>query len=208
MSIQNANGGFRWAMIGGMVTAIAVLVTLRATASSGSLDKPVEITKMGGDIDVDDAPGGASLVTMGGKIRLGTVGQNAKLRTMGGTIEVEGASGSLQAVTMAGDITARLLPSSSNAARTIDLSSNQGEISLVVPKNFPMTVEVALAYTNNQTGQFRITDNMGLQETRTNDWDHASGTPRKYIYAKGRTGNGQNHVVIHTINGNVTLTQK
>ncbi len=163
---------------------------------------------MGGDIGVDEAPGGASLLTMGGNIHLGTVGQNAKARTMGGDIEVDAASGSIQAVTMSGNITAQLLPSASNEARNIELSSNQGEISLVVPKNFPMTVEVTLAYTNNQAGEFRIMDNLGLQETRTNNWDIVHGTPRKYIYAKGRTGNGQNHVVIHTINGNVTLMQK
>jgi len=34
------------------------------------------------------------------------------------------------------------------------------------------------------------------------------GSPRKYIYATGRVGNGQNHVEIDTINGDVILRQE
>jgi hypothetical protein len=33
------------------------------------------------------------------------------------------------------------------------------------------------------------------------------GTPRKYLYARGHTGNGQNHVIIKTIDGNVTIKE-
>jgi hypothetical protein len=77
-----------------------------------------------------------------------------------------------------------------------------------VPKDFPMTVEVTLAYTDNQESAFRVIDDLGLRQVKTDNWDKKHGTPRKYIYANGRVGSGQNRVVISTINGNVTLSTK
>jgi hypothetical protein len=76
----------------------------------------------------------------------------------------------------------------------------------VVPKDFPMTVEVTLAYTENQDAAYRVIDDLGLRQVKSDNWDKKHGTPRKYIYASGRVGSGANRVVISTINGNVTLT--
>ena len=108
---------------------------------------------------------------------------------------------------MSGDIVAHIVGEPSTA-RDIKLSSNQGEIKLVVPKDFPMTVEVTLAYTDTQDAAYRVIDDLGLRQVKTGEWDKKHGTPRKYIYANGRIGSGANRVVISTINGNVTLTTK
>jgi DUF4097 and DUF4098 domain-containing protein YvlB len=180
---------------------------------------------MGGGIDVAEAPNGATLSTMGGDIHLVSVGEFAKVKTMGGNVTIDHAeaavdattmggnitikdvNGPVHATTMAGDITAHLVGSSS-AQRDVHLTSNSGTITLIVPKDFPMDVRIKLAYTRNADKTFDIIDHIGLTHRQSADWDTSQGTPRKYIYAEGRVGSGQNHVEISTINGDVILKQE
>ena len=144
---------------------------------------------------------------MGGHIYVGKAHNDISLTTMGGNIKLESADASVKATTMAGDIDVSLAKSQSSRSHDISLSSNSGDIVLTVPKGYPMIVEVTLAYTDNSNGNFKISDNLDLEQTSTNAWDRLHGTPRKYLYAKGRTGNGQNHVIIKTVNGNVTIKE-
>jgi len=192
-----------------------------AASSSGA----VSISKMGGGIDVKDAPHGATLTTMGGDIHVGDVASYAKLKTMGGVITVDHATGSvdattmgggislghvngaIKATTMGGDITARMVDDST-AERDVELSSNGGTVTLILPKDFPMDVRITLAYTKNAPRQYEIIDHVGLQQQETPDWDDSLGSPRKYIRAVGHVGNGLNHVTIKTINGDVILKQE
>ena len=194
--------------------------------ATGSHASVVSVHKMGGGIDVTDAPDGADLSTMGGDIHVGKAGPFAKLKTMGGDITIDHAGGSvdastmggkinigqvggaIKASTMAGDVTAHLTGTSS-ARRDISLSSMSGAILLTVPKDYPMDVQIKLAYTKNSDGKYRVIQHLGLTERQTTEWDsHGGGTPRKYIYVKGRVGNGQNTVKIETINGDIILKQE
>jgi DUF4097 and DUF4098 domain-containing protein YvlB len=186
---------------------------------------PVIIHKMGGGIEVKDAPHGANLNTMGGDIHIGSVSEFAKARTMGGnvtidhangpvdastmggSITVKDATGPIVANTMAGDITARLVRPPSGGC-DIHLSSKSGTITLIVPKDFPMEVRIQLAFTKNAGRTFDVIDHIGLTKRESADWDTSPGTPRKYIYAEGRVAGGQNHVRIDTINGDVILKQE
>ena len=209
MTHTQANGDNR-TVLKWMIAAVSVLLLVAATPVTSFFrrdGKPLTIVKSGGDIDVEAAPQGANLTTMGGDIHVGRVDGAARLKTMGGDIQVDAASGSVSATTMAGMIEAHIVGASGDG-RHINLSSNQGHITLVVPKDFPMTVEVTLAHTDNQTETFRVIDNVGLQQVKKDGWDRSHGTPRAYIYANGRVGSGLNHVVISTVNGNVTLTGK
>ena len=193
----------------------------KTTDSSGA----VNISKMGGDIDVKDAPHGATLNTMGGNIHLGNVASFAKVKTMGGAITIDQAVGSVDATTMGGeigigqadgaikastmggDITARMVGVSSSE-RDVELTSKGGSITLTVPKDFPMDVRISLAHTKNAPRTYAIVDHMGLDQQETPDWDSSFGSPRKYIRARGRVGSGLNHVTIETVNGDVTLKQE
>ncbi len=198
----------------------------RAESVADSGDSgPVSIHKMGGGIDVADAPRGATLETMGGDIHLGNVGDFARAKTMGGNVTIDHANGSVdastmggsvtirdangavKATTMGGDVTARVVGSSA-ARRDVHLSSMAGTITLTVPKDFPMEVRIKLAYTKNAGDRFDISEHVGLTRRETADWDTTQGSPRKYIYATGRVGNGENHVEIDTINGDVILKQE
>ena len=195
------------------------------TVVSAHSDGPVRIHQMGGDIDVKEAPQGANLETMGGNIRLDHVDSAAKLHTMGGNITVEQAGGSVEAETMGGeirinsafgpikastmggDIKVRIAGTSSSQ-RDIQLSSKAGTIALTVPKDFPMQVGITLAYTKNSSQEFRISEHLGLTQRVSSDWESGFGSPRKFIRASGRVGNGQNRVTIDTINGDVILRQQ
>jgi len=194
--------------------------------SSGNANSSGEVTisKMGGGIDLANAPHGATLNTMGGGIHVGNVASFARVKTMGGGIEIDHASGSVDATTMGGEITIGTSDGpvkatsmgggitvrevgSSSQQRNIELISKGGDIRLTVPKDFPMDVKITLAYTRTDH-EYRITQHAGLDVRESDNWDNSFGTPRKYIRARGIVGNGLNHVTIETINGNVILNQE
>jgi DUF4097 and DUF4098 domain-containing protein YvlB len=196
-----------------------------AEQGTGSDSGAVNISQMGGGIDVKDAPHGADLSTMGGDIHLGSVASFAKVKTMGGNVSIDQATGSIDASTMGGEITigeangaikastmggniqARMVGTSSGR-RDVELTSMGGTITLTVPKGFPMDVRITLAYTKSAHRTFQIIESADLEQRETPDWDFSKGTPRKYIRAQGRVGNGLNHVVINTVNGDVILKQE
>jgi DUF4097 and DUF4098 domain-containing protein YvlB len=196
------------------------------TDSSGSEPSgEVKITKMGGEINVDNAPNGASLSTMGGNIHVRDVASFVKAKTMGGIITIDRATGpvdastmggdinlghvdgAIKASTMGGDITARMVGTSSTE-RDVELTSHGGTMTLTVPKDFPMDVRITLAYTRNAPRRYEIIDHIGLEKRESSDWDTSEGTPRKYIRAQGHVGSGLNHVTIKTVNGDVILKQE
>jgi len=193
---------------------------------SGSAETDtVRIARMGGGIDVNNAPHGADLSTMGGNIHVGDVASFTKVKTMGGMIDIDhakgpvdattmgggitigGADGPIKASTMGGDITARMV-SASTDRRDVELTSMGGTITLTVPKDFPMDVRIILAHTKNAPRAYEIIDQIGLDQRESSDWDNSFGSPRKYIRAQGRVGNGSNHVTIKTTNGDVILKQE
>ena len=185
----------------------------------------VHISKMGGDIDVEDAPNGAVLSTMGGGIRLKNAGAFAKLNTMGGNVDIGTAAGavdattmggnihiqaagdSVHATTMGGNLSVRLVPSAAKA-RNIDLTTMGGEVELIVPKGFPMDIDIKLAYNQNSWHKPSITEPFGLAHSESSEWDYSHGSPRKYLYATGKVGSGDNRVTINGIGGDVTIVQE
>jgi DUF4097 and DUF4098 domain-containing protein YvlB len=194
--------------------------------SAGSAENDtVRIAKMGGGIDVKDAPHGADLATMGGNIHVGDVASFTKVKTMGGMIDIDhakgpvdattmgggitidSADGPIKASTMGGDISARMVATSADR-RDVELTSLGGTITLTVPKDFPMDVRIILAHTKTAPRSYEIIDHIGLEQRETPEWDNSLGSPRKYIRAQGRVGNGSNHVTIKTTNGDVILRQE
>jgi len=187
---------------------------------TGSSDGTLNVNKMGGDIHVLDAPGGASLRTMGGSIIVDKAEKSLDITTMGGNVIVHSANvSSLKASSMGGNIDISATQASDLHADTaggnitvqtladgsINLKSLGGSIALTIPRNSSTQVDVELAYTMGSSQHYSVTSNLGLQQQQTSSWDLAHGNPRKYIYAKGTVGGGKNHIVIKTIDGNVTL---
>lgn len=207
-----------------LLTAVFAVATLAAfsVVHAAPFEK-IKIHRMGGEIAVDDASDGADLETMGGDIRvtkshnlvhahtmggnidIGSADGSLNVQTMGGNIQIASAAGSVTAETMGGNVTTHIHNPIAPGMHDIKLSSMGGNIELTVPKDFPMAVEVSLIFTKKNAGRFKITDNLGLTQSTTPDWDTWHGDPRKTITAKGRTGDGKNHVIIKTINGDITI---
>jgi len=180
----------------------------------------LNISKMGGDIDVTDAADGATLHTMGGAITVDKVEKSLKAETMGGNITVNSANVStlnvktmggniditsaqaaeLHATTMGGNVTVQ-----TTADGSIYLQSMGGNIELTIPKASSAQVDIALEYSSFSGQNYTITDNLGLQQQQSSNWDLWHFSPRKHIYAKGAIGGGSNHIIIKANGGNVTL---
>lgn len=206
------------------VCALALLLALAATPSGAT---EVSVFQMGGAVDVDKAPDGASVTTMGGNIHVHRVSRFAQLKTyggsividsaagpviattMGGNIEIGSATASVTATTMAGNVEVHVSGEHQGDKRTISLVSYTGAISLFLPPGFGATVQVELARTNNQARQFQIINNVGLKAVPRDGGflDFMHGTPRTYLDARGVVGDGASRIVIRTVNGDVTVHQ-
>ncbi|MGE5350520.1 MAG: DUF4097 family beta strand repeat-containing protein [Acidobacteriota bacterium] len=163
----------------------------------------VKITSMGGSINVNEAPLGADVSTMGGAIKINSAKKFVKAKTMGGNISILDVDGSVKAHTMSGDVEVNMTGSGDD--RDVKLTSMSGDITLEVPADFSMNVSVKLAYTEGREGKYKFTNDFGLNQEVSDEWDESQGTPRKYITATGSVNGGKNSVVIETINGNVHI---
>lgn len=180
---------------------------LASPTETGGLDaitpETVQISTMGGEIDVADAPEGADLHTMGGDITVQDARRFLRAKTMGGDIEIGSIDGWLEATTMGGNIGATVIGTGGD----VTLTSMGGDITLVVPSGFGMDLNLEIAYTRNSRQQYRIEAPGASTPTVSPDWDHDRGTPRKYIRSSGRVHGGGNKVTIQTVNGNITIRE-
>ena len=163
------------------------------------------ISTMGGDIKAPEAPCGADVQTMGGNIRVDNAGEFVKAETMGGNITIGAVDGWIKAITMGGRIEATMVGDPSSGRRDVRLDSRGGDITLTLPDGMSMTVDITLAYTKRSRQDYTISSDFPLTQNRTDSWDYGEGSPRKYIYSRGKIGDGEHKVRISTINGNVRL---
>jgi DUF4097 and DUF4098 domain-containing protein YvlB len=171
----------------------------------GDLDEvttdTVQISTMGGAIEIEDAPEGADVHTMGGNIVIKDAVRFVRAQTMGGDIEIDSIDGWVKATTMAGDVEVTVTGSGGD----VTLTSMSGDITLYVPSGFGMDLDLEIAYTRNSRQEYRIDAPGGLTPTVSPDWDYDKGTPRKYIRMSGSVDGGGNTVKIKTVNGNITV---
>jgi DUF4097 and DUF4098 domain-containing protein YvlB len=203
VEITNVKGDIKGTTNGGPV--IMKNVTLKGDSGSGDA---VSISSMGGDINVDEAPAGADIKTLGGSIKVKTAKKFVNAKTYGGNIDIEKTEGSIDASTMGGDITAEMVGEPKEENRNVNLSSKAGDITLTVPENLSMDIDITLAYTKRNEDRYKIYSDFPLKQETTSDWDHTKGSSRKYIYGKGKIGSGKNKITIQTVNGNVYLKKE
>ena len=192
---EDVTGDVKGSSMGGNV--VYKNVTNRSGKSTGD---EVHITTMGGAINVESAPAGASVHTMGGKIHIGSASKFIKAKTMGGDINIDSIDGWVEAISMAGDISVN-----STGEGNITLISMKGDITLVVPAGLSMEIDIQLAYTKDSPQNYKITSDFGIKQEETGQWEYDHGSPRRYIYGRGSIGGGRNKIRIETINGNVYL---
>jgi DUF4097 and DUF4098 domain-containing protein YvlB len=173
-----------------------------ATGKSGKI---VKISTMGGDINVSDAPDGADVHTMGGNIHIKSAGDFVKAKTMGGSIVVDAIDGGINATTMGGNITAVMIGDPQKGDRDVKLNSMAGDITLTVPENLSMDVDIELIYTKDAKKNYDIVSDFQLKKEKPDTWDESKSSPRKTIRGKAQIAGGKYKIKISTINGNIYL---
>lgn len=199
VDFEDVTGGVKGSSMGGKVTMKNV-----SRKNGDSVGDEVDISTMGGEINVDDAPSGANVSTMGGAINIHSAKKFVKAKTMGGHIRVDEVDGSVHATTMGGEINVKEICKPDDSDKDIELESYGGPITLLVPADFSMDVDITLAYTKERDN-YNIISDFGVDKTQTSDWEYHKGSPRKYIYGKANIKGGKNKVTIKTTNGNIYL---
>jgi len=176
-------------------------------SSNGSYGDSVNISTMGGAINVSDAPKGAKVKTMGGNIHIKAAKVFIKAKTMGGNIDVDQIDGWITATTMGGNIDVTMTGNPDKGKRDVTLSTMGGNITLYVPKGLSMDINLELAYTKKSRKKPRIISNIDIKQ-KESDWVKRKGSVKKYIYGTAKTKDGKHSIKIKTINGNITIKEK
>lgn len=176
------------------------------TRRSGEVrGREVNISTMGGDITVDDAPLGAALSTMGGTIHVRSAAKFVKAKTMGGKVLLDAVDGWMEATTMGGEIDATMTGDPADGKRSVALTSMAGDITLGVPARLSMDIDIELDYTEGHEGEYAIKSDFPVIQEVSPEWERDNGSPRKIIHGTGNVSGGSNRVTIKTVNGNVTI---
>jgi len=168
-------------------------------SSTGEIgEKSVNISTMGGDINVGEAPNGANVSTMGGDIYIKSASKFIKAKTMGGNITVDSFDGEIKATTMAGDIRVKMAKSNLNAKdkRDVSLSSMSGNIILTVPRGLSLDIDLEIKWTPSGSCKYQITGDFDLKIEKSDR-----------LRAKRKIGSGLYKIKIKTTNGNITLKE-
>lgn len=166
----------------------------------------VRISSLGGDININDAPEGADVRTTGGSIRIKSAAKFVKAVTTGGDIIINAVDGYVKAVTTGGDIDITMTGGTGKKKRDVTLISTAGDITLTVPEDLSMDMDIELAYTINTKKKYKIVSDFALniEETGTRE-SRDQSNPRKTIYGKSKIAGGEHKIRIKTVNGNIYL---
>jgi hypothetical protein len=198
--LENVVGDVSGSSMGGNV--IYKNVKSRSGESTG---KVVNISTMGGAINVSDASNGANVHTMGGDIHIKSAKEFIKAKTMGGNITIDAIDGWVSSTTMGGNVTVTMTGDPAKGKRDVNLTSMGGDITLTVPSGLSMDIDLEIEYTKKSDKDYKITSDFEIQQKETDEWDNSKGSPRKYIYGKGKVKDGKHKIKIKTINGNIVL---
>jgi beta-lactamase regulating signal transducer with metallopeptidase domain/DUF4097 and DUF4098 domain-containing protein YvlB len=160
----------------------------------------LHIEKAGGSVDLARAPEGADVRTGGGQIRIGESARMVKASTGGGDITIGPVDGSIEAFSGAGTLRATVV--SENAS--VEYTTGMGSAIITLPRGFTGRFDLETAYTRGNP-RTRIEAEWGLSEEETDEWDTSEGSPRKYVRASGKAGNGSGVIRIAVVNGDITI---
>jgi DUF4097 and DUF4098 domain-containing protein YvlB len=197
--IEEVTGNVQGSTMGGKV------IHKKGASAGGTGSGEIEMSSMGGELNVDDAPAGAQLNTMGGDIHVRSAKDHVKAKTMGGNIRIDAIDGWVHAETMGGDVQVVMTGNAASGKRDVELVSYSGDIELTVPSGLAMTLDLELAYTKGKSGKYAIKSDFPVSMEETDEWDKSDGSPRKYINGSGTIGAGTHRVRVRTINGNIIL---
>lgn len=198
VDIINVTGNVDGKSMGGKVT-----VKNLKRRDGTTIGKEVNISTMGGSIDVDTAPNGADVHTMGGGITINSANKFVKAKTMGGDILIKTVDGSVTATTMGGDV--EVTETGTGSDKDIELKSMSGDVTLVVPPGFSMNVEAKIVYDEDDRGDYKIYSDFNLSESTQTKSNGRRGHKSEILTGTGSFNGGQNTVTISTVVGNIYI---
>lgn len=187
--LRNVDGDLNGKTMGGSVRMEGVR-RKGAEAAAGD-GRPVEISTMGGDVKVADAPHGARLSTMGGDVRVERAARFVEASTMGGNVRVSEVDGKVDLSTMGGDIEVRVV----GAGGDVKMESKGGDLTLTLPAGFAARFDLEVEVASGRGGE--IESDFPLTEKRS------PGSVR----AEGQSGGGTHRVHLRTVNGKIRIVQ-
>ncbi|MBU1096796.1 MAG: hypothetical protein KKB34_09975 [Bacteroidetes bacterium] len=173
--------------------------------SGETIGNETNVETMGGEIIVDEAAYGAKVKTMGGNITINKASLFVDATTMGGDILIKSADGWIKATTMGGDVEVNVKKSSTTGKGDIDISSMGGDVTLYLPADFSMKLDLEIKYDQKHDNEVNINSDFKFNEERKGEWQNKNGNDIKYIYGTGSLNGGKHLVKIKTNNGNIYL---
>lgn len=170
-----------------------------------STGKEVNISTMGGEINVDEAMSGADVSTMGGNIKVRKAADHVKATTMGGNITIDQINGWVKASTMGGDIDVNMTGDPAKGNRDVNISSMGGDIELTLPDGISARFDVRITYTRRSSRDYQIKSDFPLDIKKDKEWEYDNGEPKKEINGSGKTGDGKNLIKVTTHNGDIII---
>lgn len=173
--------------------------------SGNSVGSELNISTMGGQLKIDEAMNGAKLKTMGGDIEVNKAAKFVDAETMGGDVEIKEVNGWVEATTMGGDVYVKLTCDANDDDRDVKIKSMGGDITLYVPDNFSMDVEVEIVYCEDDEEDIEIRSDFDLtgdREYHKKDWNNCR---TKKLIGEGNFNGGKNKVRILTYDGIVNI---
>jgi DUF4097 and DUF4098 domain-containing protein YvlB len=162
----------------------------------------------GGSINVKEAPDGAKVHTGGGDINVRNASFFVEAETGGGDVEIEIVDGYVTASTGAGDIEVIVSEGLGDSRDGVDLRTGHGEVTVILPADASVELDLDLSFTRNSSREFEITSDFDLDLEETQKWDTKNGSPRKHIYGTASVNGGRHKVVIHNVNGNIRIKKQ
>jgi len=177
-------------------------------SAKGVNEGTVMYSSAGGAIRVKEAPEGAVVKTGGGNVTVRNAEKFVRASTGGGSIAIEVRNGIVEARTGAGEIEVEVDGGFGHADVDDDaiyLTTGHGDITLILPEDLSIELDLDLAYTRNSRHDFEIISDFDIDEERTQEWDTEHGTPRKHVYGTAEINGGKYKVVVRVVNGDIRV---
>lgn len=167
--------------------------------SLGQITGALSARTEAGDVVVESARSGGSIITGGGTIRLLFNGGDTRLQSGGGDIFVRQAAGAINAETQSGDITITIDPSSKS--EKVTARTAKGNVILNVTPAFSADID-ATVVTSDPAMNHIMSDLTGLQFRR----EQIGGKTR--IRATGKVNGGGDRVELYAEDGGIQISTR
>ncbi len=175
-------------------------------SAEGISEHTVLYSTGGGRIDLKEAPEGAVLKTGGGDIIVRKASRLVRAETGGGKISIEIDQGNVWANTGSGDIWVSVLEGFGQGSEAIDLTTNHGDVTIVVPADASVEFDLDLAYTRSSRRTFEIQSSFDLDIDHSEKWKKENGSNQwKHITGSASINGGKHRVLVHAVNGNIYI---